>query len=121
MGAGPTAVFLRQDNGWTYGLLTNHVWSFAGNDRRGDVSATFLQPFISYTTKTYTTFGVNTESTYDWEHHDWTMPINVTVSQMLKLGGRPIQLKVGPRVYADRPDSGPDWGLRFTVTFLFPK
>jgi hypothetical protein len=28
---------------------------------------------------------------------------------------------VGPRVYADKPDGGPDWGLRFAVTLLFPK
>lgn len=64
---------------------------------------------------------MNTESTYDWENHEWTVPINFTVSQMLKIGGRPIQLQVGPGFYADRPDGGPDWGLRFAVTFLFPK
>lgn len=120
-GAGPTAVFLRQDSGWTYGLLANHVWSFAGKDSRADVSATFLQPFVSFITETYTTFALNTESTYDWENHEWTVPINLSVSQMLKIGGRPIQLQVGTRLYADRPDAGPDWGLRFTVTFLFPK
>src|SRR5438093_483773 len=61
-GAGPTAVLLRQDTGWTYGILANHVWSFAGNDERQDISSTFMQPFLSYTTKSYTTFGVNTES-----------------------------------------------------------
>ena len=32
-GAGPTAVVLKQQNGWTYGALVNHIWSFAG-DRR---------------------------------------------------------------------------------------
>jgi hypothetical protein len=120
-GVGPTAVFLRQDSGWTYGLLANHVWSFAGKDSRADVSNTFLQPFLSYIMKTHTTFLVNTESTYNWENHDWTVPINFTVSQMLKIGSQPMQLQVGPRVYADRPDGGPDWGLRFAVTFLFPK
>ena len=30
------------------------AWSFAGTDSRQDVSSTFLQPFLSYTTKTYT-------------------------------------------------------------------
>ena len=67
-GAGPTGVALKQDNGFTYGMLFYHIWSFAGNDQRADVNATYLQPFVSYTTKTYTTFGVNTESTYDWEN-----------------------------------------------------
>jgi hypothetical protein len=120
-GAGPTAVLLRQDGGWTYGLLANHIWSFAGNDARDDVSATFLQPFLSYTTKTVTTFGLNTESTYDWEHSQWTVPVNATVSQLLKIGDQPISLQVGGRYYAERPRGGPDWGLRFAVTFLFPR
>ena len=120
-GAGPTAVMLKQDSGWTYGLLANHIWSFAGKDSRADVSATFLQPFVSYTTKTYTTFGLNTESTYDWKNSQWTVPINLTVSQLLKLGNQPISLQLGGRYYAEKPDGGPDWGLRLTVTFLFPK
>ena len=120
-GAGPTAVMLKQDSGWTYGLLANHIWSFAGKDSRADVSATFLQPFVSYTTKKYTTFGLNTESTYDWKAEQWTVPINLSISQLLKLGKQPISLQLGWRYYAEKPDGGPDWGLRFVVTFLFPK
>ncbi len=120
-GAGPTAVVLRQDGGFTYGILANHIWSFAGNDKRQDVSATFMQPFLSYTTQTRTTFAVNTESSYDWENSRWTVPINVTVAQLLKLGPLPIQLQLGYRYYAERPIGGPDWGIRFTFTFLFPK
>ena len=58
-------MFLKQDSGWTYGLPANHVWSFAGNKNRSDVSSTFGQPFLSFTNKSYTTFGLNTESTYD--------------------------------------------------------
>lgn len=120
-GAGPTAVVLRQQSGWTYGMLANHVWSFAGTDRRQDISATFLQPFVSYTTKTQTTLGVNTESSYDWENEQWTMPFNVFASQLLKIGPQPIQFTLGGRAYADHPRGGPDWGLRFVVTLLFPK
>jgi hypothetical protein len=62
-GAGPPAVVLRQEHGFTFGILANHIWSFAGDDDRPDISSTFLQPCLNFTTKTYTTFGVNTEST----------------------------------------------------------
>jgi hypothetical protein len=120
-GAGPTAVLLKQDSGWTYGMLVNHIWSFAGEGTRPDVNATFLQPFVSYTTKTFTTFGLNTESTYDWENSQWTVPINVSVSQLVKVADQPISLQLGGRYYAEAVDGGPDWGLRFVVTFLFPK
>lgn len=119
-GAGPTAVVLRQDSGWTYGLLANHIWSYAGW-RDQEVSATFLQPFVTYTTKTFTTFGINTESTYDWKSRQWTVPLNVTVAQLFKVGKQPLQLTLGVRYYADKPEGGPDWGLRLAVTFLFPK
>jgi hypothetical protein len=120
-GAGPTAVVLKQDSGWTYGILANHIWSFAGNDDYKDISNTFLQPFLSYTTKTYTTFSVNTESVYDWKAEQWTVPVNLMVSQLVKIDGVPIQFQLGGRYYFDKPDGGPDWGLRFAVTFMFPK
>jgi hypothetical protein len=120
-GAGPTAVVLRQEHGFTFGILANHIWSFAGDADRPDVNSTFLQPFLNFTTKTYTTFGVNTESTYDWENKQWTVPINLTVAQLVKLGKLPVQFTLGGRFYAERPSGGPDWGLRFVITFLFPK
>jgi hypothetical protein len=120
-GAGPTAVVLRQDLGFTYGILANHVWSFAGNDKRQDVNSTFMQPFVSYTTGTHTTFQLNTESSYDWENSRWTVPINVGIAQLVKIGPLPLQLQLGYRYYAERPIGGPDWGIRFTITFLFPK
>jgi hypothetical protein len=120
-GLGPTAVVLKQEHGWTYGMLVNHIWSVAGNGSRNDVSATFMQPFLTYTTKKFTTFGINTETTYDWEHHQGTVPINWFVQQLLKIGKLPIAFQVGVRYYADKPDGGPDWGLRFVTTLLFPK
>jgi hypothetical protein len=119
-GAGPTVVALRQEHGFTYGLLANQIWSYAGWGNQ-NVNATFLQPFVSFTTKTYTTFGVNTESTYNWTAGQWTVPLNVSVQQMLKIGKQPIAFQLGYRYYAERPAGGPDWGLRFAVTFLFPK
>jgi hypothetical protein len=133
-GAGPTALVLKQQNGWTYGVLANHLWSYAqtgghGSSDAGDasdgsdagVNATFLQPFLSFTTKSFTTFGLNTESTYDWTHSQWTVPLNASVSQLVKIGGRPVQFQLGVKYYAEGPKGGPDWGLRFAVTLLFPK
>ena len=120
-GAGPTAVLLKQQNGWTYGALANHLWSFAGESSRQDVSATFLQPFVAYTTKQQTTFTFNTESTYDWESSQWTVPLNLMAAQLVKVGKLPLQFQVGGRYYAEKADHGPEWGLRFSIVFLFPK
>ena len=121
-GAGPTGVVLKQDGPWTYGMLANHVWSFAGDSDRNDISSTFLQPFVSYTTRTATTFALQTESTYDWENKEWSVPINVVVSQVFKIGPQLLQLKIGARYWADSPDTGPEgWGFKMGVVLLFPK
>jgi hypothetical protein len=121
-GIGPTGVALKQDGPWTYGALANHIWSVAGKDSRADISSTLLQPFLSYITKSYTTFGINTESTYDWKAEKWSVPINLTVSQMLKIGKQPIQIAAGARYWAQSPDNGAEgWGYRVQFTLLFPK
>jgi hypothetical protein len=121
-GAGPTVVVLRQRGPWTYGVLANHIWSFAGNDNRADVSSTFLQPFLSYTTPTAWTFTLNTESTYDWKNEHWSVPVNGVVSKVTKIGGQLVSVGGGVRYWADSTASEPQGlGLRLVVTLLFPR
>ena len=120
-GMGPTAVVLRIDGPLTYGLLVNHIWSVAGKSSRSDVSATFIQPFFSYTSPKATTFSLNTETVRDWVNDVTLVPINVAVAQLVTIGRQPVSLGGGVRVYAESPAGGPDWGLRFSITFLFPK
>ena len=64
---------------------------------RGTVSASLLQPFVSYITKTRTTIGLNTESIYDWEGGAWAIPVNFTVTQLVKVGKLPFQVGAGAR------------------------
>jgi hypothetical protein len=121
-GLGPTLVVLKQKQGWTYGSLLNHIWSVAGDDARPDVNATFLQPFVSYTTKTAWTVSLNTESTYDWTAQKWAVPINFSVSKLMRFGKQPVSIAAGPKCWATNPSGAPSGcGLRFSVTPLFPK
>lgn len=121
-GAGPTGVVLRQQGPWTYGALVNHIWSFAGDDNRSDVNSTFLQPFLTYTTKDAWTFALNTETSYDWNSNQWSVPINASVSKLVTFGKQPVSFQLGARYWATAPDNGPEGlGARASVTFLFPK
>lgn len=121
-GAGPTGVVLKQFDGWTVGMLANHIWSFAGDSDRNDVNSTFLQPFISYTTSDAWTFTLHTESTYNWEASQWSVPINFQVSKLIVIDRQPISLSAGVRYWAESPDRGPDgFGFRTGITFLFPR
>ena len=121
--AGPTGVVLWQTGGWTYGMLANHLWSYAGDSNRNNVSNTFLQPFVSYTTKDAWTFALNTESTYNWVTEQWSVPVNGTIAKLLKFGEQPVQIGGGLRYWLVSPDNAGPKGLgaRFFVTFLFPK
>ena len=120
-GTGPTAVVLKQDGGWTYGALANHIWSFAGDGNRQDVNASFIQPFVSYTTDQQTTYDISTETGYDWANNQFTVPLILAVSQLVNIGETPVQFTLAGKYYAEAPDQGPEWGLRFQVTLLFPK
>lgn len=121
-GAGPGAAMLIQEGPWTIGILTSHIWSFAGNDSSTNVSETSMEPYIAYVTKSETTFTINTESTYDWKAENWSVPIHFKVEQLLKIGNQLIQVGGGLRYWAASPDSGPEGlGARLSLIFLFPR
>ena len=120
-GIGPSVLALKQQNGWTYGVLVNHISKFAGGDSRPYVNSTFLQPFLAYGAGKGRTYGVNFESSYDWNADQWTIPLNVSVSQIIPIGKQLTSFSLGARAYLDKPAGGPTWGMRFVISLLFPK
>jgi len=138
--AGPTFVILRQSGQWTFGMLVNHLWSFAGSDvssgvERGDINASFLQPFASYTTKNSVTMGVSVEASGNWRLYNqgpggsleqvdgtqWTVPIMFTASKLTRFGPFPMSIGGGVGWFATASDGGPSWRLRMTGTLLLPR
>lgn len=119
--AGPTGAALVQRGPWTYGVLANHLESFAGEDNRSDVSATFVQPFVNYGAGGGLSYALNLEATYDWEHDQESVPMNLMATKVTKLGDQMVSYGGGIRAYLAGPDSAPDWGVRFVFTLLFPK
>ncbi|WP_085890296.1 hypothetical protein [Roseovarius litorisediminis] len=121
-GAGLTGVALKQTGPWTIGVLGNHIWSFAGDDARPDVNSTFVQPFVSFTTPDNWTFTLQTETSYNWETEEWSVPINAVASKLTRFGNQPVSLFAGLRYWAESPANGPEgFGFRAGVTYLFPK
>lgn len=122
--AGPTFVVLKQQGPWTYGVLANHLWSFADASQldRSRVNSTFLQPFLSYG-KSGTTLSINSESTANWEAdsgEEWTVPILVSLSKVTKLGPFPFSVAIGGGPYVESPKGGPEWKLRTSFTLILP-
>lgn len=120
--AGVTGVVLKQSGPWTFGALANHLWTVGGSSGNVPVNATFLQPFLSYTTPEAWTFTINSESTYDWERREASVPINMTVTKLVKFGNQPVSIGGGVRYWAQTSSGSPEgWGARLIMTFLFPK
>ena len=120
-GAGPTAAALRQDGGWTFGVLANHMWSFAGDRLREKVDTSLVDPFISYTWKNNFTVEFDGESTFDWQLKQWTVPLTAGVSRLLTLGKQSVSVGLDGRWYAERLVGSPKWGVVSTVTFVFTR
>jgi hypothetical protein len=125
--AGPTAVVLRSQRGWTYGMLVNQLWSFANasSDDRAVVSQAFIQPFIAHVTAGGVTYNLTSEATVNWSAQDsgdrWTVPIILQVSKLTRLGPLPLSVLAGAGWYVATPDAGPDWKLRTAFVILLPR
>jgi hypothetical protein len=117
---GPSAVGLKQAGSFTLGLLVNHLWSVAGNDKRADVDNTFFQPFIAKNFKGGYALTFNTELLQDWNRSNANGTINIVASRVMPIGKQLTQFLIGPRIpYGNANDA--DWGIRGGFVLLFPK
>ena len=121
-GAGPTGLVLTMRGPWTAGALGNHVWSFAGDSDRKDISNTFLQPFVAYTWPSAWTVSIQSESTYNWKIEKWSVPINVAIAKLVWWGKLPVSLQAGVGYWLESPDVASEgWRFRVQANFVLPR
>lgn len=121
---GPGFAIDRQTEVWTYGVLVNQFWSFAGGKNRDSVSVTLVHSVLFYTWKSGWSLGLDSESTYDAKASSgdrWTVPLQISISKQTNFGNRPVNLSFGVIPQAVAPSGSPKVGLNFTITPLFPK
>jgi hypothetical protein len=83
---------LEPDCAWTYGALANHLYGVPNDGSAADLSTTFI-----------------------------TKGLGQGATVAFKVGAQLMSLAGGARVYLDAPSGGPEWGLRFVVTLLYPR
>lgn len=118
---GPAAAVAIQSEGLAIGVLTHHLWSFAGARSRDDLNRTTVQPFAALTFPKGTTVRVEVEADYDWHDDRWTVPLLGGVSQVLKFSDQAVSLGVEGKYWVAHSSLDPDWGVRFVLTFIFPR
>ncbi|HEX5038367.1 MAG TPA: neuromedin U [bacterium] len=125
--AGPSAVLGYRAGRWVFGTIVNQLWSYAGADDRKDVNAMTLRPFV-YFNFSHGWFLVSSPSIVaswnaDDANHLWLIPVGGGVGKLFKLGskGKGIKTSIEAYDHVKAPAIGPDWQLRFQLTFLFPR
>ncbi|HEY4147595.1 MAG TPA: hypothetical protein VGM41_01635 [Chitinophagaceae bacterium] len=121
-GVGPTAAVLYQQAGWTYGMLVNQIWSYAGSNNRDNVSQFYALPFITYNFPTGAGLSMTGDVTRDWKHHYTDAVVTPAVSGLTRIGKQVFQLQAGPMIpISAAPGEKPDFGVRTKITFVFPR
>jgi hypothetical protein len=122
--AGPTAVALMSPKPWLFGALVKNLWSFAGDSDRDNVNQLLIQPFVNYNLDDGWYLVSSPIITANWEADSgnrWAVPVGGGFGKIFRIGQRPMNAQVQSFYYAESPDLGPDWALRFQIQFLFPK
>lgn len=119
---GPAIGFVRAEPGLLWGLFSQNLFSFAGEDDRDDVNVSTLQPIVNYSLPNNWSIGTSEMTmTYDWERDDWTaLPLGAKLTRLLRFGELPVQLS-GSYEYDFQDDYvGSEWAINLTAKFLFP-
>lgn len=117
---GPSIVGLWQKGPITFGALVNHIWSLFGDSDRGDVNATFFQPFLAKNFSGGYALSLNTELLQSWETDTSNGTVNLVGSKVTTLGGQMVQFFAGPRIPYGNGNNA-SWGFRAGLTLLLPK
>jgi len=124
-GAGPSVVLLTQPKHWTIGVLSNNIWSFAGNDGRPRVNQFLTQYFI---TRNFEHGWFLTSSpilTANWrapDNNQWLIPFGGGFGKMTRFFDQTMVWQMHLYYNAIHPQDlpYPKWQVRLQVALLFP-
>ena len=120
--AGPAVIVAKTGKPITWGGLVQHVWSFAGDADRADVSVTTLQPFLTYLLPHGWAANLTSESTYNWNADSgdaWTVPLTVGASRVVQFGAEFVNLGLAYVRYLEGPEGTTESELRLSATYVW--
>jgi hypothetical protein len=109
---------------WVNGILANHVWSFAGDRDRADVSQSTFEPVISYNFENGWYLAFDSTITADWNAPNdkrWTIPVGLDVGKAFQIGKQSLSLQFGTYYNVERAEGAARWLVRLQVSLIFPK
>lgn len=121
---GPGAVVLKMTGRWVYGGLFQNLWSVGGDEKRDDINAMLVQPFVNYNFNKGWALGYSPFITANWKNpagRNWTIPVGLQISRTFVLGHQPMSAALGYYYNAIGPTGTPHWQVRVSYSLLFPE
>jgi hypothetical protein len=121
--AGPAIGLIYMSGPWVNGIVATHLWSFAGEGDRNEVSQSTLEALVSYNFENGWYLAFDSTITADWNASDnrWTVPVGIDVGKAFQLGKQSVSLQFGTYYNVERAEGVERWLVRLQVSFIFPK
>lgn len=100
-------------------IFPQHQWDIAGDNY--DYSRTTIELVGGVHLPNAWTVFTDSKWNYDWVDDQWTIPLNLTVSKVTKIGNLPVKFQVGVDYFAEANDAfGQDFAITFGITPVVP-
>lgn len=122
-GLGASAIVLAMPGKWVVGSTVTNVWSIDANPA-DEVNFFTWQYFINYNMPRGWYLTSAPIITANWEAssgNKWTVPFGGGVGRVFRVGKQAMNSNFGAYYNVERPQFGPNWQVRYQLTFLFPK
>jgi hypothetical protein len=121
---GPMALAFFLSRKWILGVVAQHWWSVAGDDKRADVSLTDIQYMVRYRITPATNIGCGPNIRINWladAKDRVAFPIGIGGDTLIKLGRLPVRVGAEFHWYPVRPETaGPKYNLRVLFVPVVP-
>jgi hypothetical protein len=116
---GPEAVLAYIKKEGALGAFPAHQWDVAGGG--STYSTSTLELFVFKFIEGGWTFGTNPVLSYDWENEEATIPINLTLRNVMKIGNVPMQISGQFDYFVDNNDVfGQEMAFTINLTPIVP-
>jgi hypothetical protein len=118
--AGPAAAIAFAPRNWLLGVFLQNPISFAGDPKRADTNALFLQPFVTYQVGHGWFIRSQPQMLFDWKSGKQVLPVDLGVGRVFKIGRQDVSLFVEAFWNVSHDGPGPRFGLTFGASLLYP-
>ncbi len=118
---GPEALVAKFEKWGLYGIFPSHQWDVAGWGDANNYSVSQMQLFLTFLPGGGWNVGTTPIINYDWNSHDWTVPLNLTFGKTIMFGKTPVKFAADVNYYVAHPDAfGPKWMVGLNITPVVP-